>query len=620
MVRLGNPLLGAQSGSGWSGADNITRSAWLDGSADYLSRSSVTGASTRKWSIFGAFRITDFSARSRYIFECASGTSSQTALLLRTEQDLQFFDYSGGAVNAVVYSDGRLRDTGWYTFLCVCDTANSTAAHRWRLYLNAVEQSTSRTNPSLNYDTSWNNGTSQHIGVQSYSSLQNYWEGSFAAMLHADNAVLTPSDVWSSDTVGTNGTVYYPKSESDLSALANAGGTASFFLASDIGDGTDDSSKGNNFTANSMSDSANGSNDTPTDPLPVFNFLQKSAVTVTLSEGGQRVNLASGSGWLSTTQLVPPTGKYYVEFKANTVTGGEMAVGVCNPNSEQDASPRSSGYLHWEADGDRYLDGSQTATEVTAWAATNVVGLGINMDGKQLLFYDKDGNLDATVAFGSNVDGSDGVLLYLGNLSGSGAQNATLIVESAAMTHGLPAGYSELKTGKLTAPDTQGADVFQTLLYTGNASDNRDITGAGFKPDFLWHKRRNGTQGHKLIDSSRGVTNVVASDSNSAEATEAGLDSFQSDGIRVDDANNTNDSGSNYAAWCWKVNNGTTATNDNGSIDTTVQVASEGHISIATLTATGSAATYGHGLSGAPDFVTLSDATAQTHGTPGCRA
>ena len=182
-------------GGGWSSADNITRSAWLAGSADYLSRSSVTGASTRKWSIFGAFRITDFSASSRYIFECASGTCSQTALLLRSEQDLQFFDYSGGAVNAVVQSDGLIRDSEWYTFLCVCDTANSTAAHRWRLYVNSVEQSTSRTNPSLNYDTAWNNGTSQHIGVQSYSSLQNYWEGSITAMLHADNTVLTPSDV-----------------------------------------------------------------------------------------------------------------------------------------------------------------------------------------------------------------------------------------------------------------------------------------------------------------------------------------------------------------------------------------------------------------------------------------
>ena len=246
----------------WAGADNITRSAWLDGSADYLSRSSVTGASTRKWSIFGAFRIADFSARNRFIFECASGTSSQTALLLRQDQDLEFFDYnSSGGVNARVRSAGFLRDSEWYTFLCVCDTANSTEAHRWRLYLNGVEQSTDRTNPDLNYDTSWNNGTSQHIGVESYGSLNDYWEGSFAAILHADNTALTPSDVWASDTVGTNGTVYYPKSEADLTALADAGGTASFFLASDIGDGTDDSSKGNNFTASSMSDATNGSDD-----------------------------------------------------------------------------------------------------------------------------------------------------------------------------------------------------------------------------------------------------------------------------------------------------------------------------------------------------------------------
>ena len=606
---MGTPLqkrsqVGA-AGSGWPGANNITRSAWLDGSADYLSRSSVTGASTRKWSIFGAFRVTDFSARSRYIFECANGTSSQTALVLRTEQDLQFFDYSGGSANAVVHSDGLIRDSEWYTFLCVCDTANASAALRWRLYVNAVEQSTSRTNPSLNYDTSWNNGTSQHIGVQSYSSLQNYWEGSITAMLHADNTVLTPSDVWASDTAGTNGTIYYPKAGSALTALANSGGTASFFLSSDIGDGTDDSSKGNNFTAISMSDAVNGNDDTPTNPLPVFNNLHKSGVTVTLSEGGQRANLATGTGWLSVTQMVPPTGKYYVEFKANTVTGGEMAVGVCNPNSEQDASPRSSGFLHWEADGDRYLDGSQTATEVTAWAATNVVGLGINMDGKQLLFYDKDGNLDATVAFGSNVDGSDGVLLYLGNLSGSGAQNATLIAESAAMTHGLPSGYSELRIQSLPELSVQGADVFQTLLYTGNAANNRDITGAGFQPDFMWNKRRNGSQSHKLIDSSRGVTAVVASDSNGAEATETGLDSFQSDGIRVDNANSINDSGATYAAWLWKINSGTTASNGSGGITTTVQVASEGHISVATFTATGAATTYGHGLSSAPDFVTI---------------
>ena len=606
----GGSLADSAAGGVWPGADNITRSAWLDGSADYLSRSSVTGTSTRKWSVFGAFRVTDFSARSRYIFECASGTSSQTALLLRSEQDLQFFDYSGGGLNATVLSDGLIRDSEWYTFLCVCDTANSTAAHRWRLYVNSVEQSTSRTNPSLNYDTAWNNGTSQHIGVQSYSSLQNYWEGSFAAFLHADNTALTPSDVLSSDTVGTNGTVYYPKSEADLKALADAGGTASFLLASDIGDGTDDSSKGNNFTASSMSDSANGSADTPTDPWPVFNSLQKSAVTATLSEGGRRVSLAAGTGWLSTTQLVSPTGKYYVELKANTVTASEMAFGVCNPRSEQDASPRSSGFLHWEADGDRYLDGSQTATEVTAWAATNVVGLGINMDDKQLLFYDKDGNLDATVAFGSNVDGSDGVLLYLGNLSSSGAQDATLIIESADMTHGLPTGYSALKTQSLPAPSAQGVDVFQTILYSGTGS-TQSITGAGFQPDLIWGKDRAASSNFELYDSSRGTTKVIYSSSSTSEGTVSGVTAFNSDGFSLGSDAGINASGNNQVAWCWKANAGTTSSNGDGDISSTVQVGD--FMSIVQYTGYATARqTVGHGLGAAPDMIITKNRDAST--------
>ncbi|MBN86077.1 MAG: hypothetical protein CL885_00990, partial [Dehalococcoidia bacterium] len=206
---------------------------------------------------------------------------------------------------------------------------------------------------------------------------------------------------------------------------------------------------------------------------------------------------------------------------------------------------------------------------------------------------------------GSNVDGSKGVLLYLGNLSGSGAQDATLIIESSDMTHGLPAGYSELKTQSLPEPTVQGVDVFQTLLYSGDNTNNRDITGAGFRPDFLWLKLRNGTLSHKLIESSRGVTKVLYSDSNGVEGTEAGLDSFQSDGIRVDNANDTNGTGNNYVAWLWKANNGTTASNGNGSTSTTVQVAPEGHMSIATLTAPGGATTFGHGLSGAPELVTI---------------
>ena len=596
-------------GGGWPGVSSITRSAWFDGSADYLSRSMGSPDDQSKWIVSVWFRRLRFGTAEYLVVGGTSASSSTWYIGFNSSN--QFVSVDGAGSNGII-TNRVFRDSEWTHAVFSFDSDDSTAGDRCRLWINGVEETSFATdnNPSSGATFNMNASGQTHTIGANLTGPSNQFLGKITQVLFLDGESIQDSsyaigDFGANETVGTNGSVWVAKRNYIMANYATTAGGNSFCLSADIGDGTDDSSNTNNFTPTSMSDSANGSNDSPSDPHPLYSVLHKSAVTATLSEGGRRASLAAGTAWLSVTRFVPPTGKYYVEVKANTVTGSEMAIGVCNPNSEQDASPRASGFLHWEADGDRYLDGSQTATEVTAWAATNVVGLGINMDGKQLLFYDKDGNLDATVAFGSNVDGSDGVLLYLGNLSGSGAQDATLIIESADMTHGVPSGYSELKTQNLPEITTQGADVFQTLLYTGNAADNRDITGAGFKPDFLWHKRRNGTQGHKLIDSTRGVTKVVASDTNSAEATEAGLDSFQSDGIRVDDANNTNDSGSNYAAWCWKVNNGTTATNENGSIDTTVQVASEGHISIATLTATGSAATYGHGLSGAPDFVTI---------------
>ena len=34
-------------------------------------------------------------------------------------------------------------------------------------------------------------------------------------------------------------------------------------------------------------------------------------------------------------------------------------------------------------------------------------------------------------------------------------------------------------------------DYFNTVLYTGNGTDNHAITGVGFQPDLVWGKARN---------------------------------------------------------------------------------------------------------------------------------
>jgi hypothetical protein len=64
-----------------------------------------------------------------------------------------------------------------------------------------------------------------------------------------------------------------------------------------------------------------------------------------------------------------------------------------------------------------------------------------------------------------------------------------------------------------------------------------------------------------------------------------------------------NADGVTHVAWQWKANGGTTASNTDGSITSTVQANQDAGFSIITYTGTGSAATIGHGLGVTPDII-----------------
>jgi hypothetical protein len=81
------------------------------------------------------------------------------------------------------------------------------------------------------------------------------------------------------------------------------------------------------------------------------------------------------------------------------------------------------------------------------------------------------------------------------------------------------------------------------------------------------------------------------------------LKSFDSDGVTL--GNDLGDYGVNnsartYALWSWKSNAGSTSSNTDGSITSTVQANTTAGFSIVTYTGTGSVATVGHGLGKAP--------------------
>ena len=159
---------------------------------------------------------------------------------------------------------------------------------------------------------------------------------------------------------------------------------------------------------------------------------------------------------------------------------------------------------------------------------------------------------------------------------------------------------------------------FQTTLYTGTGSDNA-ITNSGnsdLQPDWLWIKNRGATQDHIVFDTSRGFNGDNDSlylEPNNTDAESHNdndhVKSFNSDGFTMQggsgrDNNNT----TNYVAWQWKANGGTTTTNDAsatsvGTIDSVYQANTTAGFSIITYTGTNAAGTIAHGLGAVPNVV-----------------
>jgi len=155
----------------------------------------------------------------------------------------------------------------------------------------------------------------------------------------------------------------------------------------------------------------------------------------------------------------------------------------------------------------------------------------------------------------------------------------------------------------------QPKDYFNTKLYSGDGQSTHAITGVGFQPDWVWIKKRSGTDSHNLVDAVRGVQKAIASNSTDAQTTYSNnLSAFGTDGFTVGSGNLTNDNGYTFASWNWLAN-GSGSANTDGSISSTVSASSTSGFSIVKYTGTGANATVGHGLGVAPKMILFKDTT-----------
>ncbi|MDA7684400.1 hypothetical protein N8571_02330, partial [Akkermansiaceae bacterium] len=132
-----------------------------------------------------------------------------------------------------------------------------------------------------------------------------------------------------------------------------------------------------------------------------------------------------------------------------------------------------------------------------------------------------------------------------------------------------------------------------------------------FQPDWVWVKKRSTAGDHKLIDSTRGVGQVLESNTTDTEADESSsFTAFGADGFSLaGTAGAWNENANNYVAWNWKANGGTTSSNTDGSITSTVQASTTSGFSIVTYTGAGSAGTVGHGLGAVPKWLIVRNRT-----------
>ena len=148
---------------------------------------------------------------------------------------------------------------------------------------------------------------------------------------------------------------------------------------------------------------------------------------------------------------------------------------------------------------------------------------------------------------------------------------------------------------------------FQIALYTGNGTSTNAVTNTGnsnLQPDWLWLKARSITADHIIFDSTRGTNKRLSTNTTGAEETQAFYSSFDTDGFTIGDSNaNVNQNNATYVNWQWKANGGTTSSNTDGTITSTVQANTTAGFSIISYTGNGTnGATIGHGLNETPQI------------------
>lgn len=588
----------------------INNSLRLRGSATgYLSRTPGSASSTTTWTWSAWVKRGSLGGFQR-IFNAINAGNNTTIFEFNSSDKLHLnLQVAGSNVSDIVTTQVFRDPSAWYHFVFTWDTTNATAANRIRMYVNGSQITAfdSASYPAQNYSGGFVNTINPHYIGGNSSPMDGY----VAEVNFVNAQALTPSSfgatnsatgVWQpvayTGTYGTNG--FYLK----FSNIALTSG-------SNTGLGQDFSGNGNFWNTNNISVTSGTTYDAMTDsPTPVSATVGNYAVLNPLDNGGNtlsagNLNVAGGVDKLIRATFGMSSGKWYCEVTI-TAVGGSVNIGIANSNASNTSVGNNANSWAYNNTGVKVTNASGSAYGAT-YTTNDIIGIAFDADTGSLTFYKN--NVSQGVAFTGLTSGPYFIAF------GSNAPTLAFNFGQRPFVYTPPTGFNRLNTYNLaTSTIVKGNSYMDATLYTGNGGTQSVTNAASFKPDFLWIKRRDASAFHHLQNSSTalvsGVYPYLSSNSTSGNQndTPLGVTAINSNGFTVVDngAGNggVNGTSQTFVGWQWNANNGTTSSNTQGSITSTVQANTTAGFSIVTYTGNGVAgATFGHGLGVAPKMI-----------------
>ena len=538
----------------------------------------------------------------------------------------------------VLSTNNLFRDTSaWYNFHIQADLDNGSASEKLKIFINGTEA-------SYNVDNRGSFTSLAGIAAGAWTIGDYYGYGYpiqsyLAQWAYVDGYTHPPTDFAESK----NG-VWIPKDLSSGITWGSAGHLLMFQDSSALGDDT--SGKGNDWATANISThdqmldsptfgSSSSGNFCTWNPL-LFNAQS-------LSEGNCRFDGQTNNRSAYGNFGLAIGSKYYVEFLVVIATNYGFNMGISsppfNPLSSQYGDSTAFGWEINASSSSNWFTQSMTAgTRGSASSnigqdTTRVMAITVDRVNHQIKCY-LDNVLTYTIAISATAEFS----FYSGFSGGSNAnlrnninagQDSTgggdFSAGSATDENGFgsfqyapPTGFLALCSANLPVADAvdpaQTDDnypqkLFSATIWTGNGS-GRTIS-SGSKSDAVWIKRRNGAASWAVQDSTRGTSAALEFNTAATEDTSftQGVTAFGSSSFNIGTQSQVNNNSDTYVGYAIGANGGTTSSNGNGSVTSTVQTDPSGAFSIVTWAGSGGAATIGHGLSGAPSFMVAKSRT-----------